>query len=100
MTLPLDVLARQLLWPSGRDWLERAKCAGHDPQRFFATKGRAEGGLAICATCPVQAECLEFALANDQRYGIWGGTTECRRRRMLDRRTQSPDTNRRGEPGD
>ncbi|MGH9060608.1 MAG: WhiB family transcriptional regulator, partial [Acidimicrobiales bacterium] len=31
---------------------------------------------AICARCPVRAECLAFALATDQRYGIWGGTSE------------------------
>ena len=30
----------------------------------------------ICQTCTVQTECLEYALANDERFGIWGGLSE------------------------
>ncbi len=37
---------------------------------------------AVCAGCPVRAECLEFALANDERWGVWGGTSERQRRAM------------------
>jgi WhiB family redox-sensing transcriptional regulator len=35
---------------------------------------------AVCATCPVQSECLEFAIATNQEYGVWGGTSEEERR--------------------
>lgn len=41
---------------------------------------------AICQTCPVQPECLEYAVANFERFGIWGGLTE-RERRGIKRRT-------------
>lgn len=39
----------------------------------------------MCATCEVREECLEYALANDERFGIWGGLSE-RERRKLKRR--------------
>ena len=39
--------------------------------------------MTICRGCPVSAECLEWALETRVRYGIWGGTTERERRRML-----------------
>jgi WhiB family redox-sensing transcriptional regulator len=38
--------------------------------------------LALCATCPVRAQCLEYALRNKETHGIWGGTTADQRRRM------------------
>lgn len=37
---------------------------------------------AVCAGCPVREACLEFALANDERWGVWGGTSERQRRAM------------------
>lgn len=36
----------------------------------------------ICKNCPVSVECLEYAMAHDERYGIWGGYTERERRRL------------------
>jgi WhiB family redox-sensing transcriptional regulator len=39
-----------------------------------------EAAKAICATCPVQPECLRYAIETRQEYGIWGGTTEDERR--------------------
>ena len=42
----------------------------------------------VCSGCSVRAECLEFALANDERFGIWGGLSERERRRLrLQQRT-------------
>jgi WhiB family redox-sensing transcriptional regulator len=43
--------------------------------------------IAICKTCPVQTECLEYALTFTC-YGIWGGTTEAQRRRLRTRRNK------------
>jgi WhiB family redox-sensing transcriptional regulator len=37
---------------------------------------------AVCAGCPVREACLEFALANAERWGVWGGTSERQRRAM------------------
>jgi WhiB family redox-sensing transcriptional regulator len=50
---------------------------GHD--------GDSEPALRVCAGCSVRDECLDFALETRQRYGIWGGTTERQRRRMMRR---------------
>jgi WhiB family redox-sensing transcriptional regulator len=36
----------------------------------------------VCGGCAVRSECLEAALANDERFGIWGGLSERERRRL------------------
>ncbi|MGH8937160.1 MAG: WhiB family transcriptional regulator [Acidimicrobiia bacterium] len=67
-------------------WMERAACRGMDPALFFPLSDEeAEAGLAVCRTCPVREECLEYALEARERYGIWGGTTERERKRILRR---------------
>jgi len=43
---------------------------------------------SLCTRCDAKGECLEFALATREKYGIWGGTTEKERRRILRRRTK------------
>jgi WhiB family redox-sensing transcriptional regulator len=68
------------------DWQERALCAQTDPEAFFPEKGGStREAKRICAGCEVRAECLEYALAFDERFGIWGGLSE-RERRKLKRR--------------
>ena len=67
-------------------WQERALCAQTDPEAFFPEKGGStREAKRICVSCEVRAECLEYALANDERFGIWGGMSE-RERRKLKRR--------------
>jgi WhiB family redox-sensing transcriptional regulator len=39
----------------------------------------------VCTTCDVRSECLEYALSNDERFGIWGGLSERERRRLKKR---------------
>lgn len=75
------------------DWEERAACRDLDPslayRLFFPAQHRyAELAQAriICATCPVKAECLAFALDTHQDHGIWGGTSERERRGIRRRR--------------
>lgn len=64
-------------------WREDAACRGKETNVFFpATDEEAGPAKAICATCPVREECLEFALLTRQEDGIWGGTTETERRRL------------------
>ena len=64
-------------------WQDRALCAQTDPEAFFPEKGGStREAKRICTTCPVRAECLEYALANDERFGIWGGLSERERRRL------------------
>lgn len=64
-------------------WQERALCAQTDPEAFFPEKGGStREAKRICRACGVRDECLEFALANDERFGIWGGLSERERRRL------------------
>lgn len=71
-----------------RTWRLSALCAQVDPELFFPDKGEpARAALRVCAACPVRVQCLEDALTGDQRYGVWGGTTEIQRRRLRKQRT-------------
>jgi len=64
-------------------WQERALCAQTDPEAFFPEKGGStREAKRICGGCEVRAECLEYALAHDERFGIWGGLSERERRRL------------------
>ena len=65
------------------DWQERALCAQTDPEAFFPEKGGStREAKRICSGCEVRAECLDYALAHDERFGIWGGLSERERRRL------------------
>lgn len=67
----------------GQTWQERALCAETDPEAFFPEKGGStREAKKICTGCEVKAECLEYALSNDERFGIWGGLSERERRRL------------------
>jgi WhiB family redox-sensing transcriptional regulator len=67
-------------------WQERALCAQTDPEAFFPEKGGStREAKKVCVSCEVRAECLEYALEHDERFGIWGGLSE-RERRKLKRR--------------
>lgn len=64
-------------------WQERALCAQTDPEAFFPEKGGStREAKKICLGCEVRSECLEYALAHDERFGIWGGLSERERRRL------------------
>lgn len=67
-------------------WQSDALCAQTDPEAFFPEKGGStRDAKRICTTCDVRGECLDYALQNDERFGIWGGLSE-RERRKLKRR--------------
>ena len=67
-------------------WQEQALCAQTDPEAFFPEKGGStREAKKVCLTCEVQAECLEYALQNDERFGIWGGMSERERRKLKKR---------------
>ena len=64
-------------------WQEEALCAQTDPEAFFPEKGGStREAKRICVGCEVKAECLEYALGHDERFGIWGGLSERERRRL------------------
>jgi WhiB family transcriptional regulator, redox-sensing transcriptional regulator len=67
-------------------WQERALCAQTDPEAFFPEKGGStREAKKVCLSCDVRAECLEYALGHDERFGIWGGLSERERRRLKKR---------------
>lgn len=69
-----------------QDWQERALCAQTDPEAFFPEKGGStREAKRICLGCEVKDECLEYALAHDERFGIWGGLSERERRKLKKR---------------
>lgn len=64
-------------------WQTQALCAQTDPEAFFPEKGGStRDAKKVCGSCAVRAECLEYALKNDERFGIWGGMSERERRRL------------------
>ena len=67
-------------------WQDRGLCAQTDPEAFFPEKGGStREAKKVCLTCDVRQECLEYALANDERFGIWGGLSERERRKLKKR---------------
>ena len=71
-------------------WRDRAACRGLDPDIFYPVSDEdAETAKSICAECPVREACLEYALANRERDGVWGGATERERRRLIRQRRKS-----------
>lgn len=76
-------------------WQARAACRGPQAAAFFppASSERKEEKLArekrakaICATCSVRRQCLEYAIRIREPHGIWGGLNEAERKQVLDRR--------------
>jgi WhiB family redox-sensing transcriptional regulator len=66
------------------EWVEQAVCSQVDAETFFPEQGgnTTRDAKKICAGCPVQAQCLEYALRRCEPHGIWGGYTDRERRRM------------------
>ncbi|WP_306360089.1 WhiB family transcriptional regulator [Nocardia sp. CC227C] len=65
------------------DWRERGLCTQTDPEAFYPEKGGStREAKRICSGCEVRVQCLEYAMARDERFGIWGGLSERERRRL------------------
>jgi WhiB family redox-sensing transcriptional regulator len=65
-------------------WQRDALCKDHDTNIFYPAPGDVEllrKAKGICKECPVRQNCLEYALDNSERFGIWGGKSA--RERML-----------------
>lgn len=68
---------------SETSWQERALCAQTDPEAFFPEKGGSvREAKQVCIGCEVRPDCLEYALAHNERFGIWGGLSERERRKL------------------
>ena len=64
-------------------WQDYANCRGADADLFFPERGAStRKAKAICAACDVRQECLDYAIASGEKFGIWGGMSERERRRV------------------
>jgi WhiB family redox-sensing transcriptional regulator len=73
-----------------RDWQSSANCMGVDPDLFFPERGAStREAKEVCRGCVVREDCLEYALANGEKFGIWGGLSERERRRLRRARAMS-----------
>jgi WhiB family transcriptional regulator, redox-sensing transcriptional regulator len=67
-----------------REWQTRAACGEGDLEIFYS--GEADdtrAAIAVCRSCPVRRACFEAAVARGEHFGVWGGTTERERRRII-----------------
>lgn len=78
-----------------RGWQARSNCMGVDPDLFFPERGAStREAKEVCRGCVVREDCLEYALENGEKFGIWGGMSERERRRLrraraIERRAQA-----------
>ena len=65
------------------DWKDSSNCLGVDPDLFFPERGAStREAKEVCRGCIVREDCLEYALLNGEKFGIWGGMSERERRRI------------------
>ena len=75
---------------TNQTWRQHAACRGVDPEVFYpVSEDEADVAKAICNVCSVRQTCLEYALTNREREGVWGGATERERRRIQRQRRRS-----------
>jgi WhiB family redox-sensing transcriptional regulator len=80
------------------DWMAEAECRYHDPETFFPPMGgTTRWAKAVCADCPVVAECLAYAQAYESQPwvhsrsgGVYGGLTPDERLRIRQGRPDRP----------
>jgi WhiB family redox-sensing transcriptional regulator len=71
-------------------WQDGGNCRGLDPDLFYPERGAStREAKAVCRGCDVREDCLEYALANGEKFGIWGGLSERERRRIRRQRAQA-----------
>ncbi len=64
-------------------WELQAACRTEHTGIFFSGNTvMQDRAKAICQGCPVREDCLEYAMANDEKFGVWGGYTERERNRL------------------
>src|SRR5512144_3108799 len=87
MSVPLSTDA---IAPDLGSWRGHAACQHGDHELFFPPEEeqgeyfrlRVSMAKRICANCPVRRQCTSYALAHDERYGVWGGLTPAERERL------------------
>ena len=65
------------------DWMDLAACGEIGGDEWFPEKGSSSrAAKAVCMSCPVRLQCLEYALERNIPHGIFGGKSERQRRAM------------------
>ena len=73
-----------------QNWRDKGACRGIDPDIFYPPEDdSAEEAKAVCEVCVVRQACLEHALSNREKEGVWGGATERERRRLIRQRRRT-----------
>lgn len=92
---PLTGYSHRHLPDLDRSWVADAACRHIDTHLMYPHRGEsAAQAKAVCARCPVRAECLEWALAVPEKFGIWGGLSERERRTLRAERAGKPTCER------
>ena len=69
-------------------WLNQSRCLNEDPELFFPVGNtgpavdQIEQAKSVCRQCTVTAECLEYAIKENQDTGVWGGLSEDERKSL------------------
>lgn len=79
--------------PPRSHWLYMGACS-IESNPFTEQRINVSACKEVCSHCPVKALCLRYAIANDERYGIWGGLT---RRERIREAKENPNL-RQGVP--
>lgn len=80
--------AGMLVLPPER-WMARAACATANPDAWFPEPGGSTVAVKkVCASCPVRAECLAYALRNGESEGVWGGLSARQLRRAREKKNK------------
>lgn len=73
-----------------QSWFKNAACKDMNSNLFFSQRGEStEPAKLICQKCPVKEPCLDYALANNETIGVWGGMSRKQRRIEARRRKQA-----------
>lgn len=70
-------------FPQPEPWMVDAACARVDYEIFYPDRGiPAADAKKVCLGCISRDACLEYALKNQERWGVWGGKSERERRKL------------------
>ena len=73
--------------PAFHTWMTDAACTEYDPEFWWPGNGGDNRRVfEICDACPVKKQCLQFAIDNDEREGIWGGVAMSTHSRQRNKR--------------